>query len=228
MTRQLQDGVVIDEFLGNDDADCPVFGFNLACAYPFPEVAAEFYRPIASRLAALDLAVYVYPEWETHITLVTLVNFARNRRPSPSRLAELRLLLGQAIEILRPVLAGRAFPLLIGAPVLTPKAGILPITDPSGEFSRIRRNVVAALEADGELHHKLSAAGLNVPGIIHSTIMRFKSTPSDPARFAADFEQAAGPPQQVEITINELLLTTETKPYVREGSVAHRFPLAAV
>jgi hypothetical protein len=227
MTRQLQDGVVIDEFLGND-ADCPVFGFNLACAYPFPAVAAEFYRPIATRLAALDPAVYVYPDWETHITIATLVSFARNRRPSASRLTELRLLLQQAIEILRPVLAGRAFPLLIGTPVLTPKAGILPITDPSGEISRIRRNVVGALEAAGELHGKLSAGGLNVPGIIHSTIMRFKSTPSDPARFAADFERAAEPSRQVEITIEELLLTTETKPYMRAGSVAHRFPLAAV
>jgi hypothetical protein len=28
--------------------------------------------------------------------------------------------------------------------------------------------------------------------------------------------------------IEELLLTTETKPYMREGTVEHRFPLARV
>ena len=227
MMRNPQDGVIVDEFL-RDDADCPVFGFNLACAYPFPAVAAQFYRPIASRLAALDPAVYVYPDWETHVTLITFVNFSLHRRPDASRLAQLQSLLQPAIEILRPVLAGRSFPLLIGAPVLTPKAAILPVSDPSGEITRIRRNVIEALEADKELHGKLSRAGLNVPGIIHSTVMRFKSVPSDLARFAADFEAVAGTAQRVEIMIEELLLTTETKPYMRAGTVERRFPLAPV
>jgi hypothetical protein len=58
--------------------------------------------------------------------------------------------------------------------------------------------------------------------------MRFKSVPSDLARFVAEFEEAAGAAQPVEIMIEELLLTTETKPYMREGTVEHRFPLAPV
>jgi hypothetical protein len=227
MMRNLQDGVIIDEFLRND-ADCPVFGFNLACAYPFPAVAAQFYRPIASRLAALDPAVYVYPDWETHVTIVTFVNFSLHRRPDASRLAQLQSLLRPAIELLRPVLAGPSFPLVIGAPVLTPKAAILPISDPSGEITRIRRDVIGGLDADKELHGELSRAGLNAPGIVHSTVMRFKSVPSDLARFVAEFEEAAGAAQPVEIMIEELLLTTETKPYMREGTVEHRFPLAPV
>ncbi len=227
MIRNLQDGVITDDFLRND-ADCPVFGFNLACAYPFPPAAAQFYRPIAGRLAALDPAVYVYPDWETHVTIATFVNFSLNRRPDASRLAQLQSLLQRTIEILRPVLTGRSFPLLIGAPVLTAKAAILPISDPSGEITRVRRNMIAALETDNELHGKLSVAGLNVPGIIHSTVMRFKSAPSDLARFAADFDEAAGAVQPVEIMMKELVLTTETKPYMREGTVAHRFPLAPV
>jgi len=112
--------------------------------------------------------------------------------------------------------------------VLTPKAAILPIADPSGEITRVRRDVISALEADKELHGKLARAGLNVPGIIHSTVMRFKAAPSDLARFAADFEQAARAAHQVEIMIDEILLTTETKPYMREGTIVHRFPLAPV
>ena len=228
MTRNPQHGVVIDDFL-RDDADCPVFGINLACAYPFPEVAAQFYRPIAKRLNLLDPAVYVYPEWETHVTIVTVVNFSLHRRPDPARLAQLQSLLQPAIEIPRRALEGvRSFPLVIGAPMLTPKAAILPISDPSGEITRVRRNVISALEADKELHGKFLRAGLNVPGIIHSTVMRFKAAPSDPARFAADFEKAAGAAQQVEIMIDAILLTTETKPYMREGTVVHRFPLAPV
>src|ERR1700728_2028794 len=105
MTRNPQHGVVIDDFL-RDDADCPVFGINLACAYPFPEVAAQFYRPIAKRLNLLDPAVYVYPEWETHVTIVTVVNFSLHRRPDPARLAQLQSLLQPAIEIPRRALEG--------------------------------------------------------------------------------------------------------------------------
>jgi hypothetical protein len=225
MTPSLQNGVIVDEFL-RDEADCPVFGFNLACAYPFPPVAAHFYRPIASRLSALDPAVYVYPEWETHATIITFVNFSLHRRPAAPRVAQLQSLCAPVIELLRPLLAGRAFPLQIGAPVLTPKAAILPISDSSGEVSRIRREVISELEADQELHTKLSRAGLNVPGIIHSTVMRFKSAPADLKRFAGDFEKIAMSVQPVEITIEQLLLTTETKPYMREGTIQHRFPLA--
>jgi hypothetical protein len=227
MTQSLPDGVIVDEFLRHD-AECPVFGFNLACAYPFPAAAAQFYRPIACSLAALDPGVYVYPDWETHVTIVTFVNFSLHRRPDASRLTQLESLLSPVIEILRPVLTGRPFPLVINAPVLTPKAAILPITDPSGEITRIRRHVIAALEADKELHSKLSRAGLNAPEIVHSTVMRFKAAPADVARFAARFEEAAGTAHPVEIIIEELLLTTETKPYMRQGAVARRFPLALV
>ncbi len=56
--------------------------------------------------------------------------------------------------------------------------------------------------------------------------MRFKSAPNDHKKFAADFNEAFRGMMPVEITINELLLTTETKPYMREGTVACRFPLA--
>ena len=83
-----------------------------------------------------------------------------------------------------------------------------------------------ALEADSNLHQKLTRAGLNVPGIVHSTVMRFTAAPGNAARFTTDFEEAFAAVKPVEIVIDELLLTAETKPYMREGTVAHRFPLA--
>ena len=226
MTNQAVDGVVVDELL-RDDPDCPVFGFNLACAYPFPEVAAQFYRPIATRLTALAPGVYVYPDWETHITIVTFVNFSKHRRPDSTLLAQLELLLDPVIKILRTTLkAARPFRLAIGAPALTPAAAILPISDTSGEIGRIRCDVLDALKANTELYDKLSRAGLNIPGIVHSTVMRFKSAPSDYRKFAADFAEASSAVKSIKIDVSELLLTTETKPYMREGTVIRRFPLA--
>jgi hypothetical protein len=110
--------------------------------------------------------------------------------------------------------------------VLTPKAAILPISDTSGEIGRVRRDFLHALKAYTELYNELSRAGLNVPSIVHSTVLRFKSAPKDYGKFAADFAEAFRAVTPVEIVVNELLLTTETKPYMREGTVVRRFPLA--
>ena len=228
MTNTAGDGVIVDELL-RDAPDCPVFGFNLACAYPFPEIAAQFYRPIVARLTELDPGVYVYPDWETHITIVTFVNFSLHRKPDATLRAQLELLFDPVSKILQRTLdSARTFHLTIGAPVLTPKAAILPITDASEEIGRIRRNILEALKSNAHLYDQLSQAGLNVPGIVHSTVMRFKSAPKDYKKFAADFAEISREVTPVEIEVSELLLTTETKPYMREGTVVRRFPLAPI
>ena len=78
-----------DEFLAKEP-DCPVFGLNLACAYPFPATAETPYTTLAARLAELDKGVYVYPLWETHITIMTFLIFCLHQRLSGERLGELR------------------------------------------------------------------------------------------------------------------------------------------
>jgi hypothetical protein len=221
----LAHGIVVDSLLA-EEPDRPVFGFNLACAYPFPVTAAQFYRPIAEHLAALGPAVHVYPAWETHVTIVTFVSFYLHARLEPERLAQLQSLINPVCEVIRPVLEGPAFQLVLDPPVLTRKAAIFPITDETGAIVRIRQTVRAALAADKALHTELVRGGLNVPGIVHSTIMRFKSQPSNLAKLLADFDKAAVAAKPFSITVNELLLTTETKPYMRAGEVVHRFPLA--
>jgi hypothetical protein len=221
----LEQGVVVDALLAAD-ASGPVFGFNLACAYPFPEPAARFYRPIAERLASLDPAVHVYPVWETHVTIVTFVSFMLHMRVEAERLAQLQSLLNPVRELIRPLLEGPAFKLVFGRPVLTRKAAIFPISDATGAITRIRKTVRAALAADKALHAELVRGGLNMPGIIHSTIMRFKSEPANLAKFLADFDQAVAAAEPFTLDIDELLLTTETKPYMQAGEVVHRFRLS--
>jgi hypothetical protein len=220
----LEHGFAVDSLLVADP-DGPVFGFNLACAWPFPAPAARCYRTIAERLAALDPAVYVYPEWETHVTIVTFINFSLHRRIEPEQKARLQSLINPVLALIRPLLEGPAFELVLGAPVLTRKAAILPISDPTGAIPRLRQSIRAALTADKALEAGLAGGGLNVPGIIHSTIMRFKSRPANVAKFLADFDAAVADVEPFSLTVVELLLTTETKPYMREGEVVHRFPL---
>jgi hypothetical protein len=225
--REIQEhGLVADALLATEP-DAPVFGFNLACAWPFPAPAARFYKPIAERLAALGPAVYVYPAWQTHVTIVTFINFSLHRRMEPQPLAALQSLIHPVRELIRPLLAGLAFELVLGAPVLTRKAAILPIADPTGAMTRLRQSIRAALEGDPALYGELVHGGLNVPGIVHSTIMRFKSEPASLAKFLADFDAVAADIEPCPLAIDELLLTTETKPYMREGEIVDRFPLAS-
>jgi hypothetical protein len=222
-----EQGFVADEFLAADP-DCPVFGLNLACAYPFPAAIGAAYTTLAKRLAALDDGIYAYPVWETHVTIMTFVNFNLHRRPSPERLAELRSCIGPILQALRPLFDGHEmapFRLEFLPPVLTRKAAILPMANPSGEILQIRRRASQLLRGNRELHEKLLCAGLNVPEIIHSTIMRLKTAPRDLPRFEAGFDAIAATTSPFATTVGEILLTTETKPYMREGEILHRFAL---
>jgi hypothetical protein len=219
---------VRDEFLAADP-DCPVYGLNLACAFPFPVALEAPYTAMAKQLEALDDGVYVYPFWETHVTIMTFVNFSKHRRPSATQLAELSRFIEPIADLARDSLEKlqlTSFQLEFGPPQLSPKAAILQGDNPTGEIAGIRREMVNALKQKPELHTAFLAAGFNVPGIIHSTILRFKDIPQDPPRFKTAFTEAVKSAPSLPMTVSEILLTTETKPYMRWGEIVRRFALA--
>jgi hypothetical protein len=76
------------------------------------------------------------------------------------------------------------------------------------------------------LHERLTSEGLNVPGIIHTTILRFRQAPADLPRFLAGFDAIAAGTPPFAFDIREILLTVETHPYMRQGRVLRRFPLS--
>ncbi len=227
--REIEEqGFITDELLATDP-DGPVFGINLACAYPFPASVEASYTAMASGLAKLDEGVYVYPIWETHITIVTFLNFSLHRRPSPQHLEELRSCIAPVNEVMQSLFdteAIKPFRLEFQPPVLLRKAAILPVANPSGEIARIRRRASQLLEGNKELHGKLLHGGLNAPGIIHSTIMRLKKMPRNLPRFTANFDAVAATTAPFAMIVKEILLTLETKPYMREGKIVQRFALA--
>jgi len=229
--REIEEqGFITDELLATDP-DCPVFGINLACAYPFSASMEASYLALAAELAKLDEGVYVYPIWETHITIVTFLNFSLHRRPSPQLLEELRSWIGAISEVMRSLFDTERiepFRLEFQPPVLLRKAVILPVANPSGEIARIRRRATQLLEGNKELHEKLLRGGLNAPGIIHSTIMRLKKAPQDLPRFTAGFDAVAAATAPFTMTVREILLTLETKPYMREGQIVQRYGLSSL
>lgn len=224
----LRDGLLADKFLSSDP-DVPTFGLNLACAWPFPEAWRPGYERLAQRLGALGDWLYVYPFAHTHVTLVTLVSFARHVRPTPETVHALEARVPEIIAALSPLLAGdsrdglKSFQLQPEPPVLARSAGILPLVNPDGEVQRLRARARDLLQRNAPLHRELVERGLNVPGIVHSTILRFRQPPPELEQFLAAFDEIAAEAKFPPMDVGEFLLTTETKPYMRGGEIRRRF-----
>ena len=225
-----RDGLLADEFLG-DDPGVSTFGLNLACAWPFPEAWRANYERLAQRLRALGPWVYAYPFPFTHVTLVTLVSFARYLRPTAETVKAGEERLPEIVATLAPMFAAssperiKPFTLHPQSPVLSRSAGILPLQNPDGEVARLRQRTVELLRGKEPLHRELTECGLNVPGIIHSTVLRFRQPPPDLERFLAAFDELGAETSFPPLEVGEVLLSSETKPYMRGGEVLRRFRL---
>ena len=223
-----RDGLLADKFLARDP-DVPTFGLNLACAWPFPDAWRERYEEMAQKFSALGPEVYVYPFPCTHITLVTLISFARHIRPAAKLVESFREKIPEITATLSPLFAKHSpeqikpFLLQPQMPVLARGAGFLPMLNPDGEVARLRRRVVELLQANEPLYRELTERGFNVPGIIHSTVLRFFRVPKDQETFLSRFDEIAAETKLPALQVDEVLLTAETKPYMRDGEVARHF-----
>jgi len=228
----LAQGLVADRFLASD-ADCPTFGLNLACAWPFPDPLRAAYEQMAERLAACSSRLYVYPFPFTHVTLVTLLSFSRHMRPSSELVKQLAGKADEIIATLAPLFAEQSadqiqpFTLQPQAPVPARSAVILPLVNPDGEVARLRQRVPELLQRHPQLHRELAERGFNVPGIIHSTVARFAQTPPDLNKFLSAFDDIVAGIKLPLVPVTEILLTSETKPYMRGGEILRRFKLPA-
>lgn len=221
----LQQGFVADQFLASSP-DAPVFGLNLACLYPFPVETLQAYDSLAAQLSALDAGVYVYPFWETHVTIATFINFTQHQSQTPQQLAEINNLTRRIVaQIEREFTSIKAFDLLFDPPIISRKAAIVPLSDASGTITEIRNRVAENLSRAPDLEAHLKSVGLNIPRIVHSTIMRFKNAPKNSNAFLEKFDEISGTVPRLPMRVKEIYITTETKPYMREGEIIHRFRL---
>jgi hypothetical protein len=206
---------VIDSWVRRVDE--AVLGLNLAFAWPLPASLRVAYEALAARLAALDPGVYVYPYATTHVTVATLVSFKDHADPGGAEEARILGLVPEIARRLEPAAAriGR-FDIEVGAPVLVEEAAFLPIQNPGGEVAHVRARLGVALR---------DLCTPRIPQAIHSTVLRFRRAPAEPARFRAAFDEVARMAPLGRARIEELLITTETRPYMAAGAIAHRFSL---
>jgi hypothetical protein len=208
-----------DELLAGNYDDCPVCGLNITVGWPLPIESS--YRDFARSMSDLDPGVFVYPFEQTHITVLTALNFRLQMNPTPS---DVRLVeeaaerLGEFVQRL-----GRGllpFVISVGSPVLTSRAAFLSVSNASGEIEMIRQEALGFCLGDGGL-----LGGAQAPSIVHSTFLRFRRPPKYPKEFAAKFREIGDRTRLGSGPISEVLVALETKPYMREGRVIRRIGL---
>jgi hypothetical protein len=210
-----------DEFLSTGDDYRRVCGLDITVAWPLPIEPPAMYEEFAQKIAQLDAGVYVYPLAQTHITVLTAINFKSEIDPSQSRvriIEDAAERLAGFLEALAETL--RPFLITIGMPVLSAHAGYVPIQNPTGEIVRIRR---AALQFCRQAGEPLTRA--QAPAIIHLTVLRFRRPLADAGQFACAFRRIAEDVAFSSARLDEILVTLETQPYMREGRVLRRIRL---
>ena len=186
-------------------------------------------------------AVYLYPTRHLHITVATFVpqtkDITTNTKQQKQATEDQRMELQQRIAaILQKATQLASWPttplqLVVDTTQLGRTAGILLWHDQSGGIERIRQCLrevwpVPSLSSSDLSHSKtLPLPPLRIPGIIHSTFLRFARTPHTPgeqiqARFQTDVIPQVGrwfhnkKSVELEAPVDTLKFVCESRPYM--------------
>jgi hypothetical protein len=209
-----------DELLAANSDERPACGLDIIVGWPLP-IERRPYDDLAERISSLDQGVYVYPFEQTHITVLTAVNFKRALDLTHGRIRVVEDAAKNLSEFVEDL--GRRinpFAISIGRPVLSSRAAFLPIVNPKGEIEAIRRAALAYCLGAGGLLSQAQA-----PTIIHSTILRFRRPPQNPVKFASRFREIGDGTALGSGTICAVVVALEIQPYMRRGTVMQVVPL---
>jgi hypothetical protein len=219
-------GFLPDDFL---KSKAPTFGINIAMSFPLPQEMKSRYELFSHEIVSeKDIAgcAFLYPFHTTHVTIATLVNFKNHFKPVAGDRKRILETASHVKELLagwlnKMIESGKMKPFIIeiGPPVLSARTAFLPIRNVTDEIKKIRawakRNLKRLLDDD-----------FNIPNYIHSTIMRFTKSPGiSPALFLHKFEKIASHVNFGTVHINELYITSETRPYMQSGEILFTFNL---
>jgi hypothetical protein len=208
------------------------WGLNLNLASPPPKELVDAYEVLRRELSATmrGSGAYLYPAEFLHCTAASPAPFTACGLASDEERGRYERAWAQALRDCCEPDAGypaAPFPLIYARASLGNAAGIFEIEDPTGAVARVRSVVracmdhpaLAELDASvGEAGGIVARGGFKVPGIIHSTFLRF-GAPAEPgvadAAIQADFEAAvAAAWKPVTVMCDRLLLVRETVPYM--------------
>ena len=180
-----------DKYL-SADPDCSMYGINLAFGWPLPSEYKKTYEGLVYKLHKIEPNTYIYPYSQTHITVLTIVDFKAHLDPSVEELRELKKMNTDIIEQLTDMfdnLKLKPFLIDVGPPILSRKAAFLPILNETGQILKIRKRAINRLsklrkqQTDDSAIKKFLPETIELPDIIHSTFLRFLKRPSDEKTF---------------------------------------------
>jgi hypothetical protein len=136
-----------DEFL-SVEPDWPVYGLNIAFGWPLPNQLKEPYEDLYQELLTLGPDVYVYPYHQTHVTVMTLVNFKKYKNPNTEKMRNFEKFVPKIISLISRELPGKfkPFKIDVGWPVLLKNTVILPILNQTEDVYRFRKKVSPLLK----------------------------------------------------------------------------------
>lgn len=204
----LYDEIHRDDFIEDDflvDLNQGVYGVNITCGFPLP-LQYQVYEKLYQSLQSLD-GVYVYPLLQTHITVMTIINFKQNLDSPILKLNSEHL--EKLTSAIKPIIKKGKFDIFIDSPVLVRSAAFLPIYNPSGEIGEIRKTAFELLCNE--------QYDLSIPPAIHSTILRIEKKPSDTSSFIDIFDRISSNFSIHSAQIQEIYVTEEIKPYMRDA-----------
>eukprot|EP00667_Euglena_gracilis_P018538 EG_transcript_19704 len=215
------DTLVVFEDPWLDKLDAPVFGLIVAMqAPPVSTVFQEQLQAITRHIISIEPGVaYVYPHNAVHSTVACIVNFMHNQARFTPEVR--RRYVASWLSALRPCAEAAGFPkaafsVTYGAPQLSGRAAFFPIQDPSHAVTAVRRCIRQAIDTDASL----KPAGLDmtddvrIPGILHSTLLRFRKAPRDAEQWQAAFLRVAASWRPVAVEVRAMHLAVEDRPYM--------------
>ena len=214
-------GFVADPFLSQPTLP-RTFGFNFTMAWPLPESLRVAHDTLRTSLNRLDKGLYIYPHEDTHVTVATIVDFVNHIEPSEEEITRLRDLSEHIAERTRPLFQAYRSqdPLVLefGPPLLSRNAIFIPAMESTGRVPMLRAHLAKQLES-------VKGLELKIPNIIHTTVARFQTTPTDLEGFMHAFENISKTTQLGFCVADEIVMAIETKPYLKDASISHHFPL---
>ena len=201
-----------------------VYGVNIM-AYPLGQLGDEFaarYDKLRTRAEEIFPYCYVYPREYLHITVGPPAMFTPECGLEKDSAAQAAFEAAWR-DALRAHVAEHPdswptrFQLGYKTMRLDDTAGIFLVDDPSGGVAAIRRILKAVDEQVAAKHPGWPR--LRIPGIVHSTFLRFRSTPNDTAaerqRKMEELRRVWGE-EPVMVEAERLVMIREVKPYLHQ------------
>lgn len=226
------DPLVAPLVIADADADDATFGLVVNAGWPaHPDLQEqylfEFRSAVSDCFDAVDVqgfepAVYLYPASALHVTVATFHAFTQ----PPSLVVSEDVLAGQWKSVFEAATQMPEWPksplqLCIDRAQIGKRAGILLWKDTSGGMDAMRQCIRTASK---QLEPQLQAAGvsidtISIPGIVHSTFLRFYQVPTTPGPVIQErFQQQVVPQMEqmfpVPYPVTVAKLVCERRPYM--------------